>query len=213
ERSNPEQHRIETAMQASGIIANLALIALCLFAFHGIIGPTQAANCSIVTCDNGGTCNNYTASPPCLCPLPYIAPYCSAAADYCFTLQPDKGITALPVCQNGGTCTLTYTDLYFTCSCPDGYTDVRCNATVTTTAPVSTTTDPGLTGGEIAAIVVCITIAATAIVIVILIFCKVIPVTESCTLCVDSCRSSCNCQCECECRRSEVNPEPETEKV
>uniref|UniRef100_A0A1I8GR72 EGF-like domain-containing protein n=1 Tax=Macrostomum lignano TaxID=282301 RepID=A0A1I8GR72_9PLAT len=176
-------------------------------------GPTQAANCSIVTCDNGGTCNNYTASPPCLCPLPYIAPYCSAAADYCFTLQPDKGITALPVCQNGGTCTLTYTDLYFTCSCPDGYTDVRCNATVTTTAPVSTTTDPGLTGGEIAAIVVCITIAATAIVIVILIFCKVIPVTESCTLCVDSCRSSCNCQCECECRRSEVNPEPETEKV
>uniref|UniRef100_A0A1I8JHD1 EGF-like domain-containing protein n=1 Tax=Macrostomum lignano TaxID=282301 RepID=A0A1I8JHD1_9PLAT len=62
------------------------------------------------TCYNGGTCNNYTASPPCLCPLPYIAPYCSAAADYCFTLQPDKGITELPVCLNGGTCTLAYTD-------------------------------------------------------------------------------------------------------
>uniref|UniRef100_A0A1I8GV65 EGF-like domain-containing protein n=1 Tax=Macrostomum lignano TaxID=282301 RepID=A0A1I8GV65_9PLAT len=76
------------------------------------------------TCYNGGTCNNYTASPPCLCPLPYIAPYCSAAADYCFTLQPDKGITELPVCLNGGTCTLAYTDPYFTCSCTGRYTGV-----------------------------------------------------------------------------------------
>uniref|UniRef100_A0A1I8H1M6 EGF-like domain-containing protein n=1 Tax=Macrostomum lignano TaxID=282301 RepID=A0A1I8H1M6_9PLAT len=85
--------------------------------------PTQAANCSTVTCDNGGTCNNYTVSPPCLCPLPYIAPYCRSAADYCFTLQPDKGINELPVCLNDGNCTLTYTDPYFNCSCPTGYTD------------------------------------------------------------------------------------------
>uniref|UniRef100_A0A1I8JH25 EGF-like domain-containing protein n=1 Tax=Macrostomum lignano TaxID=282301 RepID=A0A1I8JH25_9PLAT len=87
--------------------------------------PTQAAELlnSTVTCYNGGTCNNYTVSPACLCPLPYIAPYCESAADYCFTLQPDKNITELPVCQNGGTCTLTYTDPYFNCSCPTGYTE------------------------------------------------------------------------------------------
>ncbi|PAA91827.1 hypothetical protein BOX15_Mlig004709g2 [Macrostomum lignano] len=91
------------------------------------IAPTQAANCSTVTCDNGGTCNNYTDSPPCLCPLPYIAPYCRSAADYCFTLQPDKGINELPVCLNDGNCTLTYTDPYFNCSCPTGYTGTRCS--------------------------------------------------------------------------------------
>uniref|UniRef100_A0A1I8H3A9 EGF-like domain-containing protein n=1 Tax=Macrostomum lignano TaxID=282301 RepID=A0A1I8H3A9_9PLAT len=81
----------------------------------------EAANCSAVTCYNGGTCNNYTESPPCLCVLPYIAPYCESAADYCFTLQPDKGINKLSVCKNGGNCTMTYTDPFFSCSCPDGY--------------------------------------------------------------------------------------------
>uniref|UniRef100_A0A1I8G253 EGF-like domain-containing protein n=1 Tax=Macrostomum lignano TaxID=282301 RepID=A0A1I8G253_9PLAT len=49
--------------------------------------------------------------------------YCRSAADYCFTLQPDKGITELPVCLNDGNCTLTYTDPYFNCSCPTGYTE------------------------------------------------------------------------------------------
>ncbi|PAA94600.1 hypothetical protein BOX15_Mlig024659g1 [Macrostomum lignano] len=165
-------------MQTSGIIANLALIALRLSAFNGIIGPTEAADCSTVTCDNGGTCNNFTVSPACLCPLPYIAPNCSNAADYCYTLQPDKGITALPVCLNGGNCTLTYTDPYFNCSCPDSHTGFRCDemvtTTVTTTAP--STAEPGLTDGETAAIVVCAVIAAAAVVIVILIVTKVIPV-------------------------------------
>uniref|UniRef100_A0A1I8GHP0 EGF-like domain-containing protein n=1 Tax=Macrostomum lignano TaxID=282301 RepID=A0A1I8GHP0_9PLAT len=60
------------------------------------ISPSDAANCSTVICHNGGTCNNYTENPPCLCPLPYIAPNCESAADYCFTLQPDKNITELP---------------------------------------------------------------------------------------------------------------------
>ncbi|PAA70917.1 hypothetical protein BOX15_Mlig012253g1 [Macrostomum lignano] len=117
---------------------------VCLLIAGWFVGLSEAqANCSTVTCYNGGTCNNYTASPPCLCPLPYIAPYCSAAADYCFTLQPDKGISELPVCLNGGNCTLTYTDPYFNCSCPNGYTGIRCNETVSTSEPVvSETTSP-----------------------------------------------------------------------
>uniref|UniRef100_A0A1I8GV97 EGF-like domain-containing protein n=1 Tax=Macrostomum lignano TaxID=282301 RepID=A0A1I8GV97_9PLAT len=96
---------------------------------NGYTAPSQAANCSTVTCYNGGTCNNFTDSPPCLCPLPYIAPYCESAADYCFTLQPDKGITELPVCLNDGNCTLTYTDPYFNCTCPPEYTGNCCNET------------------------------------------------------------------------------------
>uniref|UniRef100_A0A1I8G0R0 EGF-like domain-containing protein n=1 Tax=Macrostomum lignano TaxID=282301 RepID=A0A1I8G0R0_9PLAT len=99
------------------------------FLTNSFAAPSQAANCSTVTCHNGGTCNNYTASPPCLCPLPYIAPYCESAADYCFTLQPDKGINELPVCLNDGNCTLTYTDPYFNCTCPPEYTGNRCNET------------------------------------------------------------------------------------
>ncbi|PAA91826.1 hypothetical protein BOX15_Mlig012253g2 [Macrostomum lignano] len=122
---------------------------VCLL-FLYLAAPSQAANCSTVTCYNGGTCNNFTDSPPCLCPLPYIAPYCESAADYCFTLQPDKGITELPVCLNDGNCTLTYTDPYFNCTCPPEYTGNRCNETVTTSddttssqstsAPTSTAT-------------------------------------------------------------------------
>ncbi|PAA75777.1 hypothetical protein BOX15_Mlig030817g1 [Macrostomum lignano] len=97
---------------------------LCLFL---LVDAGSCANCSAVTCFNGGNCNEYTASPHCLCPLPYIAPYCQSAADYCFTLQPDIGITELPVCLNGGNCTLIYTHPYFNCSCPDGYAGIRCN--------------------------------------------------------------------------------------
>ncbi|PAA60643.1 hypothetical protein BOX15_Mlig017144g1 [Macrostomum lignano] len=103
------------------------MLILIFFTLLTAFGNVEAANCSTVTCYNGGTCNNFTDSPPCLCPLPYIAPYCSAAADYCFTLQPDKGITELPVCLNNGTCTLAYTDPYFTCNCSDGYEGFRCN--------------------------------------------------------------------------------------
>uniref|UniRef100_A0A1I8G8U7 EGF-like domain-containing protein n=1 Tax=Macrostomum lignano TaxID=282301 RepID=A0A1I8G8U7_9PLAT len=90
----------------------------------------KRATCSSAVCYNGGTCNNFTDSPPCLCPLPYIAPYCRVAADYCFTLQPDKGITELPVCLNDGNCTLTYADPYFNCSCLPGFYGLRCEHAV-----------------------------------------------------------------------------------
>ncbi|PAA94598.1 hypothetical protein BOX15_Mlig032612g1 [Macrostomum lignano] len=115
---------------------------VCLLIFVELIGTTQAAGCSTVTCYNGGTCNSYTESPPCLCPLPYIAPYCESAADYCFTLQPDKGITKLPVCLHHGNCTLAYTDPYFNCSCPSNYTGWRCEVRVgeEETTEFSTTT-------------------------------------------------------------------------
>ncbi|PAA89060.1 hypothetical protein BOX15_Mlig023257g1 [Macrostomum lignano] len=117
-------------------------ISICLLISVELIGSTEAADCSTITCDNGGTCNNHTDSPPCLCPLPYIAPYCESAADYCFTLQPDKRITKLPVCLNGGNCTLAYTDPYFNCSCPDGFTGWRCEVRVgeEETTEFSTTT-------------------------------------------------------------------------
>ncbi|PAA71306.1 hypothetical protein BOX15_Mlig022199g1 [Macrostomum lignano] len=103
-----------------------------------LICPSDAANCSTVICHNGGTCNNYTENPPCLCPLPYIAPNCESAADYCFTLQPDKNITELPVCLNGGNCTLTYTDPYFNCTCPSGTSGIRCYNETDASSPVTT---------------------------------------------------------------------------
>uniref|UniRef100_A0A1I8ILB9 EGF-like domain-containing protein n=1 Tax=Macrostomum lignano TaxID=282301 RepID=A0A1I8ILB9_9PLAT len=110
---------------------------------------TQAAGCSTVTCYNGGTCNSYTESPPCLCPLPYIAPYCESAADYCFTLQPDKGITKLPVCLHHGNCTLAYTDPYFNCSCPSNYTASE-QSQISTAVIIATACGAGLlTGGAI----------------------------------------------------------------
>uniref|UniRef100_A0A1I8GDZ8 CUB domain-containing protein n=1 Tax=Macrostomum lignano TaxID=282301 RepID=A0A1I8GDZ8_9PLAT len=97
----------------------------------------NGADCKANTCKNGGTCNTFTPSPPCICVLPYIAPNCATAADYCKTLQPDKNITALPVCQNGGACTLTYTDPFFNCTCPPKFYGIRCQFRVTTSAPTT----------------------------------------------------------------------------
>uniref|UniRef100_A0A1I8G2J2 CUB domain-containing protein n=1 Tax=Macrostomum lignano TaxID=282301 RepID=A0A1I8G2J2_9PLAT len=97
----------------------------------------KGADCKANTCKNGGTCNTFTPSPPCICVLPYIAPNCATAADYCKTLQPDKNITALPVCQNGGACTMTYTDPFFNCTCPPEFYGIRCQFRVTSVAPTT----------------------------------------------------------------------------
>ncbi|PAA70915.1 hypothetical protein BOX15_Mlig019213g1 [Macrostomum lignano] len=120
------------------ISQHLTFLLLLLLAIGcAAVTKKNGADCKANTCKNGGTCNTFTPSPPCICVLPYIAPNCATAADYCKTLQPDKNITALPVCQNGGACTLTYTDPFFNCTCPPNFYGIRCQFRVTTSAPTT----------------------------------------------------------------------------
>ncbi|PAA59849.1 hypothetical protein BOX15_Mlig002106g5 [Macrostomum lignano] len=87
----------------------------------------RATTCTPTDCKNGGICNNITASPPCICPLPYIPPYCSTASNYCSQLQPDLNITSLPVCINGTCLGVSLEPPYFNCSCSPGFEGVRCD--------------------------------------------------------------------------------------
>ncbi|PAA70916.1 hypothetical protein BOX15_Mlig018047g1 [Macrostomum lignano] len=120
------------------ISQHLTFLLLLLLAIGcAAVTKKKGADCKANTCKNGGTCNTFTPSPLCICVLPYIAPNCATAADYCKTLQPDKNITALPVCQNGGACTMTYTDPFFNCTCPPEFYGIRCQFRVTSVAPTT----------------------------------------------------------------------------
>lgn len=79
-----------------------------------VVAPVDP--CSTIWCRNGGTCVRNGTTAYCNCPPGTTLPSCSREINFCL---PNP-------CQNGGNCTQMRIGSRFRCTCPPGFTGLRC---------------------------------------------------------------------------------------